>query len=422
MYRTYREIRSAQWWDRDRIREVQEEKLKRLVRHAYQNVAYYRTTFDSLGLRREDVQHLEDLQHLPLTSKRDLQKVPVEELLDRHQSPAGLYRELSGGSTGTPFVTYYDAAFRKVRNSRFLRALVTAGYRLGHRMLLVTSRTANIRYRRILGWSYASYSEPADEVMERFIRHRPRFLYGYVTALRLLAQELDCIPPAKRQLAAVLTTAETLDPATRVLLESTFGCRVFNLYGLSEMGLVGWECEEHRGFHLAEEGILVEPVPISEGQDGHRLVFTNLDSEAMPFIRFDTKDLGVFGRPQPCACGRTTTVLKRVDGRVYDCIHLANGRRLSPYALTDAIIRVVGVQRFRVLQRAVGEILIELESSDEQQDAAPQAVRTAVKATVGAGTDVQVVTDRQLLPMPGRKFRIVESHVVDKDVRAYSLR
>jgi len=398
----------AQWVDRDKLRVLQASKLRRLVRHAYESVPYYRGLMDDAGVTPADVNGPEDLARIPITTKADLRSVPPDALISTRANRRKLCHEKSSGSSGAPFTVRYDSAFQHVRNGLFLRALNTAGYRVGRRTLMVTGRARESALKKLLGWRYASIEDPPQRLLERLRAVKPVILYGCLTPLRLLAEEINRFEPQGWPLQAVIITAETLDPQTRKLFERTFRCSVFDFYGLTEMGLVGWECAEHRGYHLSEDTVLVEQTPSSIGHES-RLIMTNLESMAMPFIRFDSGDIGVAGDGEPCPCGRSFALLERIEGRVMDSVRLQDGRSVTPYALTCRLEEVPGVRRFQVVQEDFGAFTVRVVGEDDDHAARSRGIRSALRSVLGPGIQVNVRQETRIDPVPGVKFRVVES-------------
>jgi phenylacetate-CoA ligase len=401
---------AAQWRGRREIRESQEARLKRLVEHAYEHVPYYRTLLDRAGLAPETFRGLDDLSMIPITRKGDLQRQPPGSLLARSVDRSHVTAQRSSGSAGQPLTVFLDAHARAGRAAAFLRSLTGVGYRFGRKLLLIASPDSDTRRRGLPGWRYLSIQEPPERLREEFLRFRPDFLYGCVTPLRLLAEEIAARPGSARGVRGVITTAEILNGTTRRMLEDAFGCQVFDFYGLTEMGLVAWECPRHCGLHVAEDAVIVEAIPA--GKDGaHRLVMTNLLSRAMPFIRYDSGDVGVLDATlRPCACGRSLTLLTRLEGRVLDCVRLPGGRLISPYTLTCGLERVAGLCRYQVVQTDLNTFTVKVETAGDGPGAASDDIRRAVRAVVGETADVRVESGG-LDPARGSKFRPVECRV-----------
>jgi phenylacetate-CoA ligase len=408
-YRAFRRLLAAQRLETERIRELQERKLRDVVRGAYEHVPYYRRLLDRAGISPREILTADDLRKVPISPKADLQNSGPDELLDRRFDRLRLVPHRSSGSTGRPFTVYYDPAFRAARDGLFLRALATAGYRPGRKLLLITGGRSERRLSSAYRWRYASIEDPPARHRDLFLRFRPQILYGCTTAIRLLAEELSASSERLPSLVSVVTTAETLDAETRRRLEARFGCPVFDFYGLTETGLVGWECAAHDGYHLAEESTLVEAIPL-EGGEASRLVMTSLELRAMPIIRYDSGDVGLFHDEQSCSCGRRLRRLKRIEGRLVDCVTLRNGRRISPYRLTCALESLT-LPRYQVIQEDPEAFTVRVESAG-CVDAIPiDRIREALRAIVGPASRISVQPTPRLVPAPGRKFRVVESRL-----------
>ncbi len=326
----YRAVFSGQWWNPERIRRMQERKLVRLVRHAYATVPYYKNLFDQAGVSPAAIATLDDLQRLPLTTKLTLSQHDPDELISSRFKRADLEHDSSSGSSGTPFSVYLDKHYVLNRNLRFLRGLMAAGYRPGDRLLLITDRHGG-KGKPWLRWEKFSPEDSAERLLKRIDARRPAVLYGSGTPLRQLAEKILETGHVISSLKSVVWTAETLDEKTRRLLERAFAAKVFDFYGLTEMGLVAWECPAHAGYHVSDDSIIVEYLPLS-GAEGssrpagpHRMVMTNLNLYSMPLIRYDSGDVGVAQPTERCRCGRGLSRLDRVEGRVVDTIKLRSG-------------------------------------------------------------------------------------------------
>jgi phenylacetate-CoA ligase len=390
-YRNYRRMVAAQWLDQEQIRNIQESKLRRLVRRAYATVPYYRTLLDDAGLSPEKVTGLDDLPRIPITKKRDLQTLPPDSLIDRTVNRNRLSSERTSGSSARPFTVFYDSKFHSVRNAMFLRALRSVGYRFGQKLLLVTTRRSRVRSRRLLRWKYAPSRETPERLLEEIRRFGPDWIYDCVTPLRLLAEEVARRSDQLAKPIRIVTTAETLDKATRHLLQRTFKSDVFQFYGLTEMGLVGWQCSEHNGYHLADDTVIVEQMPPREGEGPPRLVMTNLDSTVRAF-----------------------TLLTTLEGRTVDCVQLRNGRRVSPYMLTCELEKLEGVGRYQIVQNEPGSLRVYLEPRAEGTHTLQEDIRRVLRAVVGEGFGIEVEINSKLIIVPGRKFRVVECRLEDR--------
>jgi phenylacetate-coenzyme A ligase PaaK-like adenylate-forming protein len=402
----YLGVQRNQWLSAEALRRMQCEKLRALVAHAYRTVPFYRDRFAAAGVGPEDLRTPEDLRAIPVTTKADLQAAGPDAVTSSAFPPEALTEEHTSGSTGRPLTVRFDPHFVRAKNAMFLRALGAAGYRPGQRLLLITGGRPHAP-RPWLRWRYASLSDPPEGMLEALDRFRPHVLYGCMTALRQLAAHVRACGLPSHRPRVVVSTAETLDDRTRGLLAKTFRSEVFDIYGLTETGFVGWECGRHDGYHMAEDTAIVE---CAEGPEPAPLVVTNLELRAMPMIRFHTGDLGLPAPTGTCACGRSLRRLRRLAGRQVDAVRCRDGRTVSPYRMTLAIERIAGIRRYQLVQEDFEDFLLRVEGNGDL-GGLEAAAREAIGDVLGPGMRVRLRPEESLDPPAGRKFRVVESHV-----------
>jgi len=396
---------TAQWRNPKVLRSLREKKLRRLVNHAYRHVPYYRNLFDDACLSPGDIRTLDDITRIPISAKKDLQAAGTDAITSDAFPAATLHSSKTSGSSGRPFTIRQEARWISVRKGLFQRALMAASYRPGRKAIYLRSSA-----RQAAWWErarYLTYKQPPDQLLAEINRYRPWLLYGWVTPLRQLAEYIQQAGATVARPSAIVTTAETLDGGTRRLIETTFGARICEIFGLTELGSVAWECSAHNGLHVAEDTAVVESIPSAGGAE--HLVMTNLDLLAMPFIRYDPGDLGSFADEEPCPCGRSFARLARIEGRLVDCVRLADGRVVSPFDLTIALEEVAGINRYQIVQEDLKRFTVRFEGP-VAGETERTAVRNAITGVVGSDVIVTVKQHECLDPPPGprQKFKVVE--------------
>lgn len=406
------ELLSTRWCSRQQLQQRRAVKLQRLVQHAYQFVPYYRELFDKAAIRPGDIRTIDDLSRIPVSPKKTLQAAGPDAITSSAFEPAALRTSKTSGSSGRPFTIRQEARWGAVRKALFLRALMSCGYHPAKKAMFLRSRDGA----PAAWWKrsrYANYNAPRDALLGEMAEFRPWLLYGWVTPLRQLARYIQDNGIKVWSPGAIVCTAETLDGLTRQLIESAFHSRVFEIYGLTEMGSIAWECTAHSGYHVAEDTAIIESVPGKNGGPS-RLVMTNLELMAMPFIRYDPGDLGTFADSAPCKCGLDLERLARVEGRVVDCVRLADGRVISPFEFTVELEKIVALERYQVIQEALDRVIVRFEGRSVGE-AEEKQVRQVIKSITGEGVTVSTSHELTLDPEPGqwRKFRVVESRLPD---------
>jgi phenylacetate-coenzyme A ligase PaaK-like adenylate-forming protein len=392
---------------REALELLQERKLRRVVRHAARYAPYYRRLFDGAGVDPESIRLPQDLLRLPVTTKKDLLNAGDDAFSTFYRRDE-LVTHRTTGSTGEPMTMRFDPGFEQVRRLAFLRALLAAGYRPGERMLMLKPGDPG-RAARWTGIQTVRFDESPPELLERIGQFRPRVLYGWVTPIRELALHARNSGARIDGLRAVITTAEALDRPARELFAAAFGADVYDIYGLTEMGTVAWECSQHAGLHLSEDIALIDRV---ERGGESPMIMTSLELTAMPLIRYQTGDVAMAPDAEPCACGRVFHRIPQVSGRMVDCLRLPGGRLLSPYSVTLALESIPDLVRFQVLQEQTGALLVRYESGAEAAAMhVPDAIRNALGRLVGDDTRIEVRREGSINPPAGRKFRVVESRM-----------
>lgn len=407
--RRYHYLRRNEVLDRSAVRRLQEKKLRRLITHAYRTVPYYRKLFDMAGVKPRSIRTLEDLTRIPTTHKATLQEQEPTAIVCDAFRPDELIPEHTSGSTGRPFTVWLDRDYVVTRNALFLRTLWAAGYTFGRKMLLITGAYPPKKKNRLLRWEYASIQQDSSELLEALNRSKPDFLYGCVTTLRLLAEYIIEQDAVFHKPKRILTTAESLDQATRKLLTKTFNASVCDFYGLTEMGPVGWECPAHQGYHLSEDAVFIEFLPINGHSHEKRMVMTNLDLLGMPLIRFEAGDIGSPMTYAPCPCGRGFAKLDTVAGRAVDCLRLPSGRVVTPYRLTCALETLDGIKRYQLVQYAPDWFCLKVELQMRGPAFSEQKAKEMLGKILDPRARIDIVRVPKFNYQPGMKFRVVET-------------
>lgn len=341
----YETLRKTQWLSAQSTRELQDEKLRRLLRHCYRNVPHYRSAMQALKLRPEDIRGQEDLHKLPLLTKDDVRRHLYFDIMSENHDKAQVLKITTSGSTGEPFVCYADRAQLEFRWAATLRAQEWTGYRFGDpsvrlwRQTLGLSRTQAARERLDAVLSNRSLV-PVFELSEKSLAATvqtiadasPVLMEGYAEALDLFAGYLKSSGTTSVRPRALMSSAQTLPAASRKLIEEAFGCKVFDRYASREFSGIAHECEAHDGHHVVAEGYIVEILrdgkPALPGEVGE-VVITDLNNYCMPFLRYRIGDLAVAMAPDAaCSCGRGSARIGAIQGRVQSIIQGTDGRYL----------------------------------------------------------------------------------------------
>jgi phenylacetate-CoA ligase len=337
---------------RERIERFRDRKLRRLVRHAYARVPFYRELFDRNGVRPEEIRTAADLHRLPVISKRDFLGRPLEEILARGNDPASLVLRSTSGSSGVPFTIRRSPREEDLLRTLFLRI----GYYYGFRPWLKHAKIVYPREGKRAEDKLRAFTRdtlermnlfrlrpidcrlPPEEIHAQLAEYQPDFVSGYSGTLARVARLNDPKNRAYRP-RVVVTGSEVLTPSMRRDIEEGFGARVHDTYGSHEFTRIAYECTRGRNLHVCDDTVILEVLadgrPVAAGERGE-VVVTALHSLTMPFIRYSLGDLVVRGE-ELCACGEPFSTIRDVQGRVVDLFSRCDGRPLHPYELAAAI-------------------------------------------------------------------------------------
>ncbi len=212
----------------------------------------------------------------------------------------------------------------------------------------------------------------------------------------------------------IISSAETLDPASRAFFAETFGSKIIDHYGCFEAGCAAWECPRCGGYHLNADVLIVEVLgpdghPVSAGEPGE-VVVTNLHSYAMPFIRYRQEDL-VVPSDRPSKCGRHFPLLERLEGRRDDQIVRPDGRRIPPQAVYHVMIPVPAVRRWQVVQETIDRVIVRIEPLPGFGPEAERVLIETMQKLIGNDIGVEVVRVERIAVDPNKKTRVVSSKV-----------
>ncbi|MEV0977171.1 phenylacetate--CoA ligase PaaK [Streptomyces sp. NPDC049915] len=418
---------SGERLDRDALRALQLERLRSSLRHAYTNVPFYREAFDKAGVHPKDCRSLEDLARFPFTVKADL----------RENYPFGLFavprdrvRRLhaSSGTTGRPTVVGYTDGDLSLWADMVARSIRAAGGRPGDIVhiaygygLFTGGLGAHYGAERLgctvvpaSGGMTARQVQLIQDLGPRIIMVTPSYM------LTLLDEfERQGVDPRSTSLEVGVFGAEPWTEEMRREIEARFGIDAVDIYGLSEVigPGVAQECVETKdGLHIWEDHFypeVVDPITgevLPDGEEGE-LVFTSLTKEAMPIVRYRTRDLT---RLLP-GTARVFRRMQKITGRSDDMVIL-RGVNLFPTQIEEIVLRTPGIAphfQLRLTREGRMDALTvraeaRPDAGREAREAAARSIATAVKDGIGVSVGVEIVDPESLERSVGKIRRIVD--------------
>jgi len=421
----------SQLWRPTKLRELQENKIKKMISYVYNNVPYYKEAFKNRNLGPEDIKNTKDLEKIPILTHRDVRQ-NLGDLISASKSRGSLFRCQTAGTTGHPLLLYKDKNELGSANACLFRGWGWCGYHVGEKRALlwgqriVTSRFTSWKkklvafLRRSVLLDAWNLSEKRVEVfVNRLNATKPVFLSGYASPIHVLANFInEKGADLKFSLNGISTTADPLLGFQRKEIEKAFRCEVFDQYGCTEVNSLGFECEEHMGLHIPIERVHIEFLdeedysPVSEGETG-KIVVTCLENYGMPLIRYDTEDLGV-KREESCSCGRNLPLMDSIVGRTRDLIRFPNGNVIYAsffaYALEDSEwIARYGITQFQLVQKKLDHIILKIQSQKKPTRQDSESFKGLMKRHLGDIVfDIEFVNEIPVSASGKRKYTISE--------------
>jgi phenylacetate-CoA ligase len=397
--RLLRRLFRDQWLPRERIEEVQNIKLQKLLRHTYQNVPYYRRLMDRVRVKPEEIVTGKDLERIPITTKNDLRGMPVQDITASGSDLNSCWPRATSGSTGVPLTVYRDNYSTLTFFGLNVRALRSVGARPTDKILSMGPTyyptdlfIQNLNIGRV---KMISPLKKPGELVDEMNSYKPDILHCYPSVLKSIISYLKKTGKKVSRPRIIVCIAEFLDVRTRSDAVEYFGCRPFQLYGSVEIGRVGAECSQGNGIHIYSDFVIPEFIPSERVNDlaGYRLILTSLSNFTMPFIRYDQGDL-VRVQDEPCACGRSFTKIEILDSRDSDVLCLPNGDMVSALHLTGIIYNLPGIYQFKIVQEAVNRIVIKIiRTAEYSEQLSEEAVRRIEALLPGVHTILEIVTE-----------------------------
>lgn len=418
---------------REEIAALQCYRLIRMVRRVYENVPFYRKKLDEMGIRPGDIRTLDDLRRLPFTYKQDL----------RDNYPYGLFAvpqaqlariHASSGTTGKQTVVGYTRNDLKIWGEITARALSAAGVtaedfvHISYGYGLFTGGLGLHEGATTLGASVIPVStgntKRQIQIMQDFGSNCLCCTPSYAMHIAETMQQMG-VEPSSLKLRAGVFGAEPWTEAMRRRIEEMMHIRAYDIYGMSElMGPgVAYECSAQDGMHINEDHFIVEVInpetgePVPDGEKGE-LVFTCISKEALPLIRYRTRDISAVTR-EKCSCGRTFLRMKKPQGRTDDML-IIRGVNVFPSQVESVLLGFDFVTpNYQITvsrEGALDSVSIDVEMAEgvafdtvREVESRARMLRSAIEQVLNIAATVRLVPPGTLARSEGKAKRVIDT-------------
>jgi len=419
--------------DRSKLAEIQLERLKETVKRCEEMVPFYRMKMRELELDWKDIKSLDDVVKLPFTTKDDLREnypfgmfaVPTRDIVRIHAS---------SGTTGQPTVVGYTSHDIEAWSELMARSLV-AGMADPSDIIQVAYGyglfTGGLGFHygvEKLGGSVIPISGGNTKRQIRMMVDLGTTVLcctpSYALFMAETASEMG-IDFKQLKLKSGILGAEPWSDRMRDKIERLLNLSAFDIYGLSEvMGPgVSVECEQKNGLHIFEDAFLAETIDPKTGEklplgEQGELVFTSLNKQGMPLIRYRTRDITSL-HDEPCACGRTHMRMKRVRGRTDDML-IIRGVNIFPSQIETVLMQIEGISpHYQIIidrEGGMDVMEIQVEVSEEMfsdrirgLEQWQELIQGEIESYLGIGVKVALVELRSIARSEGKAVRVIDN-------------
>lgn len=418
----------------DQIRALQSERLVKQVRHAYDNLPYYRAKMEAKGVKPEDIHSIEDISKLPFLSKDDLREAYPYGLLATPMSQCVRIQSTSG-TTGKRVVAFYTQHDVDLWEDCCARAIMAAGgtnedvvhvsYGYG---LFTGGAGLHGGSHKVGSLTLPMSSGNTDRQLQFMCDLGSTILCctpSYAAFLGETVEERGLQDEIK--LKAGIFGAEAWSEEMRQDIQRKLGIKAYDIYGLTELSGPGvaFECSEQKGMHICEDHFLAEIIdpntgePLPDGTKGE-LVFTSLTKEAFPLIRYRTRDICVLDRT-PCSCGRTHVRMAKPMGRSDDMM-IIKGVNVFPSQIEEVLLKVSGgtiTPNYQIIVNRVNnsdtldvnvEMSEQLFSDDIRSvEKVEKNIVSQLRSILGIGANVHLVNPKTIARSEGKAVRVIDN-------------
>ncbi len=422
---------------RDELEKLQGERLVKQVKRVYENVEPYRKKMDEAGVKPEDIRSIEDLPLLPFTTKEDLMDnypfgllaVPREEVTEIHASSGTTGKQKVSSYTENDVELWAEIAARSLSAMGVTKdSIVQTAYGFG---LFTGGFGAHYGARKIGAMAVpmsSGNSKRQIQIMKdfgsTFLACTPSYALSLSETLRDMGYTKDDI-----KLEAGAFGAEPWTENMRRELEDKLGIRAYDIYGLSEVlgPGVSYECQEQAGMHINEDHFIAEVIDPDTGEvvpDGSmgELVFTCITKEAMPLIRYRTRDICTLNKGM-CRCGRTFARMSKPMGRSDDML-IIRGVNVFPSQIEGVLMNTKGVAPHyqiivdRINNKDTLEVQVEVAAhafTDQISDleALAKRISSDLLSALGIRANVKLVEPKSIARSEGKAVRVIDRRRLD---------
>ncbi len=418
----------------EKLRELQDERLVKQVKHVWDNVPYYRKKMEEKGVTPDDIKGVDDLHKLPFLSKADLRDAYPYGLLAAPLKDCVRIQSTSG-TTGRRVVAFYTQHDIDLWEDCCARAIVAAGgtnedvVQIAYGYGLFTGGAGlHGGSHKVGSLTLPMSSGNTDRQLQFMTDLKSTILCCTPSYAAYLAESIhERGLRDKIKLKAGIFGAEAWSEKMRQEIQNQLGIKAYDIYGLTEISGPGvaFECSEQAGMHINEDHFIAEIIDPDTGEvlpDGTQgeLVFTSITKDAFPLLRYRTRDICVLTR-EKCSCGRTLVKMCKPMGRSDDML-IVKGVNVFPSQIETVLIEQGYQSNYQIIVDRVNnsdtlEVMVEMTQDNFSDNLGKitemeKSLVAALKAMLGIYTKVRLVAPKSITRSEGKAVRVIDKRKI----------
>jgi phenylacetate-CoA ligase len=403
-------------------------KLKKLVDYAYNNIPFYKKIYDINKVGPQALNSFKDLEKFPIITKEDLKK-NFEVNIVGNRSKVGWIHDATSGTTGTPYQFYTTRKALGIKKAILYRSWGWLDYTLGNKYIRVWSlinetnrggfkkRIYDFYTNKIYGRMQIASQELITKEnvrlqVKKILAYKPTMMTGLISSIMILTEYIKDNNLSFPKIP-IIVYGETLTEFKKHYLEKYLSPYIYCEYGLGETRSFAFECKKRTGLHITESvhiEIINKNKTVKAGLIG-KVIITDLDNYAMPFIRYDTNDISSFSNKK-CSCNRPYPLLKKVYGRESEHIITRDGKIMGLNHFTQLIGHDYNlISKWQVIQDSYDSLKIKIVPSKKFDNNKKIALIKKIHRYLGDSIVITVLVVDKIEPTKSGKNKLIISNL-----------
>jgi phenylacetate-CoA ligase len=398
---------------------LRKEKLKETISYTFENVEYFKRLFNKFEPEIFEASLNGDLSKIPIIDKRTFRQYPREDFISKKFDPGKCISVRTSGATGIPFEMLKSSYESKFMELIFTRAMFLSGCRPFDSQITICCpydfhKSHNlISLFKLKNKICVSAFLTPNKLVDEINHIKPKILRAYASTLTLLSRFIRKKNLKIHSPKLIISGSDLLTKDQHIEIEEVMKSSVVDFYGTVETGNIAFQCKKCGDYHINSDFLdvefLDEDKPVKNGESG-MIIVTSLFHRVKPLIKYAIGDRGEPSYSNKCSLTNMKS-MKNIEGRIVDFLILPDDREVSPYALTDTIKSVNGVEEFKAIQETKNDLLVQVITKEENRSLISSNVIKKIQAILGDEIKIKVEFIDSIIRYPGQKFRVVTSCV-----------